>query len=620
MTEIFYYLIAATAASFIWLLLSGYRPHGERRLAGAFHLALVIGSTVLVFAVWRRFFLLSIGLGLINTILVGLLWILQPDWNTRGHAFLLAFSGVQFVFILRIAWAIATTGLGLGAILLSLVLFSAELIVVLLTIYFAYEVLNVICRIRWRRHYPPFTGASDYWPKVSIHVPAHSEPPDMVIKTLTALRNLDYPTYEVIMVDDNTDEDELWHPVVEFCHRNGIKVFHLSNYPGFKSGALNFALSQTAPDVEVIAVVDSDYLVSPNFLRETVPYFYDPRLAFVQTPQAFYNHDENLFAYYSALSQQFFFEISMRSRNEQNAIIFCGTMGLIRKRVLERIAGWSEWCITEDAEASLRILQKGYESIYINQPYGHGILPVTFEATKKQRFRWAFGGMQILRRYSRQLLPVPTFGGKEGLGIRQRIGYLMGLLGWFNDLLVLVFSAFLLLTALAFAYGWNLPVRHLTQWILLVPLLSIITGILRVAWALRISTSASWRSGLGTFTTMLALSLTVARACLSALWNDKGTFLRTPKFATQSDLTRALSAASWEALIGILLAAAIPLVLNTRADAEGWLLAALLAWHALVYLSALRSALIETLPVKADKTESEGWTRTSAEKPGGVSI
>jgi cellulose synthase/poly-beta-1,6-N-acetylglucosamine synthase-like glycosyltransferase len=605
MTEVFYYWIVATAASFIWLLLRGHRPRGERRLVGAFYLALVIASTVLVFALWQRLALLSISLGVVNTIMVGLLWLLWPDWNTRGHAFMVAFIAVQIIFIARIAWAILTAGLGWGGILLSLILFVAELIVVVLTIYFAYEVLNVICRIRWRREYPPFTGSSDYWPKVSVHVPAHSEPPEMVIKTLTALQSLDYPTYEVIMVDDNTDEDELWHPVVEFCHRNGIKVFHLSNYPGFKSGALNFALSQTAPDVEVIAVVDSDYLVAPNFLRETVPYFFDPRVAFVQTPQAFYNHDDNLFAHYSDLSQRFFFEISMRSRNEQNAIIFCGTMGLIRKRVLERITGWDERCITEDAEASLRILQKGYESIYINQPYGHGILPITFEATKKQRFRWAFGGMQILRRYWRQLLPIPSIGRSEGLGFRQRLGYLMGLLGWFNDLLVLIFSAFLFVTALAFSYGWNLPVRHLTQWILLVPLLSIITGVLRVAWALRISTGASWRSGLGTFTTMLALSLTVARACVSALWNDKGTFLRTPKFTVESDMTRALGAAGWEALIGILLAAAIPLVLNTRADAEGWLLAALLGWHALVYLSALRSALIETLPVGSTKPVTE---------------
>jgi cellulose synthase/poly-beta-1,6-N-acetylglucosamine synthase-like glycosyltransferase len=596
--EILYFLIIANAVSFLWLILTGHRPNGERTLAGIAHLSGIIASSALISFIWRGNPTLTILLALGFGLLAVLLRVLLPHWNTRGHAFLAAFAAVQVIFLSRIAWAIITGGLSPLAILVSLSLFAAETIAVVLTIYFAYEVLDVTCRIRWERYAPPYTGQNDYWPKVSIHVPAHAEPPDMVIKTLRALRDLDYPTYEVIMVDDNTDDDELWRPVVDYCHRNGIKVFHLQDYPGFKSGALNFALTQTAPDVEVVAVVDSDYVVEPNFLRETVPYFSNPRVAFVQTPQAFYNRADNLFAHFSALAQRFFFEISMRSRNEHNAIIFCGTMGLIRKRALERIGGWDEWCITEDAEASLRILRKGYESLYVNQPYGYGILPTTFEATKKQRFRWAFGGMQILKRYWRQLLPWP--GSRDGaqLSFQQRFSYLMGLLGWFNDLLVLIFTGFLLLTTAAYAYGWQLPVRQLAEWILLIPLLSITTGILRVAWALRLSTGCSWRSGLGAFSSMLALSWTVARACLSALWNDKGTFLRTPKIGLESDLTRALTAASWEAALGIILVAAIPLVLNVGMDREASLLAALLAWHALVYLSALRSALIETLPVE----------------------
>jgi hypothetical protein len=154
----------------------------------------------------------------------------------------------------------------------------------------------------------------------------------------------------------------------------------------------------------------------------------------------------------------------------------------------------------------------------------------------------------------------------------------------------------LLLTVLAYTYGWQLPVRQLAEWILLVPVLSIVTGVLRVAWALRLSTGCGWRAGAGAFSTMLAMSWTVARACAAALWNDKGTFLRTPKFGTESNLTRALSASSWEAALGIMLVAAVPLVLNSRANREGLLLAGLLTWHAGVYLSALRSALIESLP------------------------
>ena len=602
--EILYYAVSATLVSFTWLILTGYRPKGESKFKGICHLVIVLLASALLYFIWRRDLELAVLFSLVLALLCALLWNRLPQLNSRGHAFLAAFGVGQLVFLGRILWAILFGDLAPFVIFGSLILFSAEVVAVLLTIYFTFEVLDVVARIEWWRLFPPYSGASDFWPKISIHVPAHAEPPDMVIETLTALRNLDYPTYEVIMVDDNTADDELWRPVVDFCYRNGIKVFHLQDYPGFKSGALNFALTQTALDAEVIAVVDSDYLVEPTFLRETVPYFSDPRVAFVQTPQAFYNSDANLFAHLSALAQRFFFEVSMRSRNEQNAIIFCGTMGLIRKRVLDRIGGWDEWCITEDAEASLRMLRKGYQSVYINHAYGHGLLPTTFEATKKQRFRWAFGGMQILKRYGRHLLPWSRSDPGEKLTFQQRLRYLMGLLGWFNDLLVLIFTVFLLLTTAAYAYGWQLPVRQIAEWLLLIPIVSILTGFLRVAWALRVTTGSSWRSGLGAFMSMLALSWTVAQACLSALWNDKGTFLRTPKVGLESGLSRALKATAWETALGILLIAAIPLVLNVRTNREGLLLAILLAWHALIYLSALRFALIEALPVKRSGRES----------------
>ncbi|MEJ2305585.1 MAG: glycosyltransferase, partial [Anaerolineales bacterium] len=210
---ILYFLIIANAVSFLWLILTGHRPDGERTLAGIAHLSGIIASSALITFLWRGnptlTILLTLGFGLLAV----LLRVLLPTWNTRGHAFLAAFAAVQVIFLSRIAWAIITGGLSPLAILVSLSLFAAETIAVVLTIYFAYEVLDVTCRIRWQRYSPPYTGQNDYWPKVSIHVPAHAEPPDMVIKTLRALRDLDYPTYEVIMVDDNTDDDELWRPV-----------------------------------------------------------------------------------------------------------------------------------------------------------------------------------------------------------------------------------------------------------------------------------------------------------------------------------------------------------------------------------------------------------------------
>jgi len=105
-------------------------------------------------------------------------------------------------------------------------------------------------------------------PFVSLHVPAHNEPPDMVIETLRHLVRLDYPRYEVILIDDNTDDEKLWRSAEERCAGHGVKFAHLADWPGYKSGALNYARRELTDEAaEVIGVVDSDYQIEPGFLR-----------------------------------------------------------------------------------------------------------------------------------------------------------------------------------------------------------------------------------------------------------------------------------------------------------------------------------------------------------------
>ena len=81
-------------------------------------------------------------------------------------------------------------------------------------------------------------------PFVSLQVPAYNEPPEMVIETLQSLTALDYPAYEIIVIDDNTDDESLWRPVEAWCREHGVKFVHLSDWPGYKSGALNYALRE----------------------------------------------------------------------------------------------------------------------------------------------------------------------------------------------------------------------------------------------------------------------------------------------------------------------------------------------------------------------------------------
>jgi len=124
-------------------------------------------------------------------------------------------------------------------------------------------------------------------PKVSVHVATYNEPPEMVIQTLNALARLDYPSFEVIVLDNNTADESLWKPVQAHCMSLGhhFRFFHFENMKGFKAGALNKALDLTAADAEHIAVIDSDYQVSPEWLKTVVPALSDPKVAVVQAPQ-----------------------------------------------------------------------------------------------------------------------------------------------------------------------------------------------------------------------------------------------------------------------------------------------------------------------------------------------
>ena len=112
-------------------------------------------------------------------------------------------------------------------------------------------------------------------PRVSIHVPTYNEPPQMVIETLNALARLDYDNYEVIVLDNNTPDPEVWRPVEAHCRNcwaRAFRFFHFDNVKGFKAGALNRALALTDPAATHVAVIDSDYQVEPFWLRRAMPY------------------------------------------------------------------------------------------------------------------------------------------------------------------------------------------------------------------------------------------------------------------------------------------------------------------------------------------------------------
>jgi cellulose synthase/poly-beta-1,6-N-acetylglucosamine synthase-like glycosyltransferase len=526
---------------------------------------------------------------------------LAEDWNALGHACMASTVALCAAFLAYVGQVVLGAHLGPVSLAFSVVLFALQGAALLLLAAGSWEILDVTCRVRWRRVRAP-TPAAGRPPRVSLHVPAYNEPPEMVMETLDALARLDYPDYEVVVVDDNTADERTWRPVEAHCRKLGFRFFHLENWPGFKSGALNFALTQTDPAAELVGVVDSDYVVEPGFLRDCVGFFDDPRVAFVQTPQDYRDAlagDRYATACYDAYL--YFFKVSMPSRNEHDGIIFAGTMGLLRVPVLKAMGGWDEWCITEDAEISLRILDRGHEGVYLDRSYGRGLMPLDFEGLKKQRFRWAFGGMQILRRHWRALVPWARWRDpSHRLDLRQQWDYLMGGLAWLNDPITLAFTALLLLGAGSLLVAHSLFLQPLAPAVLVVPFVFIFVGVSRFLWAFRARVGCSLGRAAAAFAVLLGLTWVVTLACAQGLTREKGVFLRTPKKRTGQEGWEVLRIVRTETgLAAGCLAAAALLAVALPPSPHAWLMVGLLAWQSVIYGSALVVS---------------GWSRASVRK------
>jgi cellulose synthase/poly-beta-1,6-N-acetylglucosamine synthase-like glycosyltransferase/exo-beta-1,3-glucanase (GH17 family) len=266
-----------------------------------------------------------------------------------------------------------------------------------------------------------------YAPKVSIHIPAYREPPEMLKATLDAVSRLTYPNFECILIVNNTPDPAMTEPVEEHCRTLGdrFKFLNIQKLEGFKAGALRVAMTHTAPDAEIIGIIDADYAVTPDWLSDLVPVFADPKVGLVQAPQDHRDGDRS--PLHQVMNGEYagFFDIGMVQRNEHNAIIVHGTMCLIRRAAMDEAGGWSSDTICEDTDLGLTIIELGWQSHYTNRRYGYGLLPDTFESFKKQRDRWAAGGFQIVKKHWRRFLP-----GESQLTGDQKRDFAFGWLNW----------------------------------------------------------------------------------------------------------------------------------------------------------------------------------------------
>jgi len=464
----------------------------------------------------------------------------------------------------------------------------------------AFEFAELFWRGSLQRLAPPKPLAAGAAPPfVSVHLACCNEPPEMVIATIDSLLALDWPALEILVIDNNTKDAALWRPVqahveatVQALAAAGrpapvLRFFHLPKWPGYKAGALNFALGQTDARAQWIGVVDADYIVRPDWLRAVAGYFGEAGVGIVQAPQAHRDWRGRWLHRMMNWEYEGFFRIGMHHRHERNAIVQHGTMTLVRRTTLERAGAWTPDCICEDTELGLRVFERGERAVYVDRVFGAGLVPADFAAYRRQRERWAEGAMQILRRHAGAIV------GPSGLSFGQRYHFVAGWLPWLGDAMHFVFT----LLAVVWTFGllaaphyFSVPLALFVVPIAVFFVVRALFGPL-LYWR-RVPCAAADIAGAAL--AGMGLSHTIARGVLAGLTGRRAVFRVTRKATSGSAVAGVLASVREEAALLALLLACIGAVALTR-DAgtpamATWI--ALLALQALPYVAAVACAVV----------------------------
>ncbi len=267
-------------------------------------------------------------------------------------------------------------------------------------------------------------------PSVDVLIPTFNEPVEIVRRTVIGAMALDYPIKSVYVLDDGKRAE------IEAMARGlGASYLTRPDNSHAKAGNLNHALART--DGALVAIFDADHVPVRSFLKKTVGFFEDRRVAFVQTAQHFFNPDpfeRNLkLAGMIAPEQHFFYHIIQPANDFWNSAFFCGSCAVLRRSALEALGGIRTETVTEDAHTALNLHARGYLSVYLAAPLAAGLATESFAAHVRQRMRWARGMAQILR------IDCPLF--KRGLSFPQRLNYFNAMAHFFFGIPRLVMIA-----------------------------------------------------------------------------------------------------------------------------------------------------------------------------------
>ena len=402
------------------------------------------------------------------------------------------------------------------------------LILAVLASYGLHRYWLVYSYIKFRRNTPPAPPDLSVWPRVTVQLPIYNE--RYVIERLVdAVSRFDYPRelLQVQVLDDSTDEtQQVARACVERHQALGLDIqyLHRTNREGYKAGALAEGLNSATG--EFVAIFDADFVPAPDFLRRTMPYLADPKIAMVQTRWTYLNR------HYSALTEvesilldgHFIIEHGARARSG-SFFNFNGTAGVWRRIAIDDAGGWQHDTLTEDTDLSYRAQLRGWKFHYLPDIECASELPVEMNAFKAQQARWAKGLMQT----AKKILPRVLRADVPGHVKSEAVFHLTANISY--PLMVLLSTLLLPAMVVRFYQGW-LQMLLIDLPLFLASSCSI-SGFYMAAQ--RAIYPKTWRRSILYLPFVMAvgigLSVRNAKAVLEAIFGVKSEFARTPKFS-----------------------------------------------------------------------------------------
>lgn len=256
---------------------------------------------------------------------------------------------------------------------------------------------------RWERGYAsdsqfPEDSDSDL-PRVSVLIPAHNEA-GVIADTLAAACAIDYPSFEVVVIDDGSTDDTV-RRVMPFVASGFVRLVRKTVNEG-KALALNDALPLATG--EIVLTLDADAAPEPDILRRIVPHFRSARVAAVTGNPRVRNVD-NFLARLQAIEFSSIVSLLRRSQRIWGRIVtVSGVVAAFRRSAVFDVGGFSPNMPTEDIELTWKLQKRFYDVRYEPRALVWMTVPATLRGLYQQRLRWARGLMQVFHKHSDVML------------------------------------------------------------------------------------------------------------------------------------------------------------------------------------------------------------------------